>query len=101
MGRTADTQHFAARLEGVFAPAVTPFDPRTGELDRAAFERNVRAHVDAGLRGVVVAGSTGEAALLDEAERRSLVSWSRAALPRDALVIAGAGAESTRTAVRL
>lgn len=101
MRRTADAQHFAARLAGVFAPVVTTFDARTGELDRAAFERNVRAHVNAGLGGVVVAGSTGEAALLDEAERAALVAWSRAALPSEALVIAGTGAESTRAAVRL
>ena len=80
---------------------VTPFDARTGELDRAAFQRNLRSHASAGLAGVVIAGSTGEAPLLDENERASLVSWSRDALPSDALVIAGAGAESTRAAIRL
>ena len=90
----------AARLRGVFAPVVTPFDARSGELDRSAFERNLGAHVAAGVHGVVVAGSTGEAALLDEAERASLVAWARPVIG-EALLIAGAGAESTRTAVRL
>jgi 4-hydroxy-2-oxoglutarate aldolase len=50
---------------------------------------------------VVVAGSTGEAALLDEGERATLVAAARATLPPDRLVIAGTGAESTRTAIRL
>jgi dihydrodipicolinate synthase/N-acetylneuraminate lyase len=95
------TRPIADRLRGVFAPVVTPFDARSGELDRVAFERNLRAHAGAGLHGVVVAGSTGEAALLDEKERAALVASARAALPTDRLVIAGAGAESTRSAVRL
>ena len=89
------------RLRGVFAPVVTPFDSRTGEVDRVAFERNLRAHADAGLHGVVVCGSTGEAALLDEQERATLVTAARGALPIDRLIIAGTGTESTRGAVRL
>jgi 4-hydroxy-2-oxoglutarate aldolase len=95
------TRPIADRLRGVFAPVVTPFDARTGDLDRAAFERNLHAHVRAGLHGVVVAGSTGEAALLDEGERATLVAAARAVLPPDRLIVAGTGAESTRAAVRL
>jgi 4-hydroxy-2-oxoglutarate aldolase len=95
-----ETRQVAAGLRGVLAPVVTPFDPRTGELDRRGFERNLQAHANAGLRGVITAGSTGEAPLLEEAERTALVALARATLPADRLVIAGAGAESTRTAVR-
>jgi 4-hydroxy-2-oxoglutarate aldolase len=96
-----ETRLIAGRLRGVFAPVVTTFDARTGELDRPAFERNLRAHANAGLHGVVLAGSTGEAPLLDEDERAALVAAARAVLPPDRVIIAGAGAESTRTAVRL
>ena len=96
-----DAEHLAARLRGVLGPVVTTFDARSGEVDRDAFEANLRAHAAAGLRGVVVAGSTGEAPLLDEAERAVLVASARSVLPADRLVIAGAGAESTRTALRL
>ena len=46
-------------LSGVFAPVVTTFSPRDGELDIEAFESNVAAHMAAGLHGVVVSGSTG------------------------------------------
>lgn len=90
----------AVTLAGILAPAITPFG-NDGGIDRAGFERNVAAHVAAGLSGVVLAGSTGEAALLEEEERRQLVRWARPLVPRDRLLIAGAGAESTRLAVRL
>ena len=86
-------------LQGVLGPVVTNFDPSDG-LDRTAFAENIRAHLDAGLRGVVVCGSTGEAALLDEAERASLVEVARYAVPNDRWLIAGSGAESTRTTQR-
>ncbi len=97
----ANPRQIAAQLQGVFVPVVTTFGAQSGELDRQSFERNVHAHAAAGVRGVIVAGSTGEAALLDESERVSLIAWARDVLPKDRLVIAGAGAESTRTAARL
>jgi 4-hydroxy-2-oxoglutarate aldolase len=85
-------------LRGIFAPVVTPFDA-AGELDAAAFAANVRAHLVAGLQGIVVAGSTGEAALLDEEERARLIEIARDAMPADRPLIAGTGAESTRTVI--
>jgi 4-hydroxy-2-oxoglutarate aldolase len=86
-------------LNGIFAPVTTPFKP-DGELDRGGFEHNIRAHMRAGLRGIVVAGSTGEAPLLDETERESLVEWSRPHVADDRLLLAGVGAESTRTTLQ-
>ena len=86
-------------LQGVFGPVTSPFDAR-GELARSAFEANVRAHLADGLAGVVTAGSTGEAALLDEGERASLVEWARPLVSREQWLIAGTGAESTRVCVQ-
>ncbi|HEX8726591.1 MAG TPA: dihydrodipicolinate synthase family protein [Gemmatimonadaceae bacterium] len=88
------------QLRGVLGPVVTTFDAASGELDLPAFETNLRAHLAAGLHGLVVAGSTGEAVLLDESERERLVESARAVIPRDRLLIVGAGAEATRTVIR-
>ena len=87
-------------LNGIFGPLVTPF-AANGDIDTAAFAFNIRAHLDAGLSGVVIAGSTGEAALLDEAERSSLIEVAREIVPKSKTLIVGAGAESTRYAIRL
>ncbi|MFZ9899748.1 MAG: dihydrodipicolinate synthase family protein, partial [Gemmatimonadaceae bacterium] len=83
-------------LHGIFAPVVTPFRSGSEDLDLDGFRANCRAHLADGLAGLVVAGSTGEAALLDEAERTALVAAAREVAPSDRLVIAGTGAESTR-----
>lgn len=88
------------RLEGVFAPVVTTFLASNGELDTTGFAANIRAHLDAGIHGIVVCGSTGEAALLDAIERGQLVDVARAAIPAGRPLIVGTGAESTRTCLK-
>jgi len=86
-------------LRGVIAPVVTTFGNRGDTLDLDAFATNLRAYAAAGLSGIVVCGSTGEAALLDEQERRSLIEQCRREIPSDMLLIVGTGAESTKLCV--
>lgn len=88
-------------LRGVFAPVITTFYPETGELDLASFAANIRSHLAAGLHGIVVTGSTGEAPLLDSNERAAMVDAAREMVPSDKTLIVGTGAESTRTCLAL
>ncbi len=88
------------QLGGVLGPVVTPFDPESGDVAPVSFRANVRAHLEAGLNGIVVTGSTGEAALLDEDERSRLLEWARPLVPEDRWLIAGIGGESTRITIR-
>ena len=85
----------ARRFGGVMGPLVTPFKADES-LDIAGFETNVRAHMAAGLEGVLVAGSTGEAALLGDDERRILLDAARRIVPTELTLLAGTGAESSR-----
>jgi 4-hydroxy-2-oxoglutarate aldolase len=85
------------QLSGVFAPIITPFDAH-GEVDTAAAAATCRALVAAGLTGIVVAGSTGEAPLLEDDERVALLRAVRAAVP-SVPVLMGVGAESTRQTI--
>ncbi len=50
--------------------------------------------------GYVVLGSNGEAPLLDDAERASVVRAARAAIPSGRAMVVGTGRESTRAAIR-
>jgi len=87
------------RFEGIYGPVVSTFQRGSETLDVASFSANVSAHLSAGLRGVVVCGSTGEAALLTEEERLVLLDAARDATPIEKLVIMGTGAESTRLTI--
>lgn len=85
-------------LAGLFLPVVTPF-AKSGDLDVAAFESNLRAHRESGIAGIVIAGSNGEAPLLDEKERRSLVASARHQIADSEWLIVGTGSESTRQCI--
>ncbi len=85
-------------LAGVLGPVTTPFTA-SETPDLVGFVSNIRSHLAHGLHGVVVCGSTGEAALLDESERTKLIETARATVPADRLLLMGTGAESTRQCV--
>lgn len=86
-------------FDGVGVALVTRFTD-DGALDARATAELAVALVELGMRAVVVAGSTGEAATLEREERIELLEAVRAALP-DVPVLAGAGAPSARQAVGL
>lgn len=88
-----------ARFEGVHTALVTPFLPDEG-LDVAAFRALVRRQVEAGVHGLVVAGTTGESPTLDAAERSALLAIAREeARGADVRVTMGVGTNVTRSTV--
>ena len=93
--------HATVDLGGTFLPVTTPFDPVTGDLDVVAFRANLRHWFESPIRGVLIAGSTGESVLLDEGERVALLEAARDVVPEDRLVIAGTGSEATRHTIHL
>jgi dihydrodipicolinate synthase/N-acetylneuraminate lyase len=82
---------------GVAVALVTLFDD-DGEIDAKATAGHAATLVDLGVRAVVVAGSTGEASTLTDAERTALLSEVRQAVPSGTPVLAGTGAPSRRQA---
>jgi 4-hydroxy-tetrahydrodipicolinate synthase len=89
-----------APFEGVGVALVTLFD-RNGGVDAPATAAHATQLVEAGVRGVVVAGSTGEAATLDPDERSAVLAAVRDAVDGRVPVLAGTGAPSGRQAVAL
>ena len=84
-------------FKGIYAPITTPFT-KSGDVDTNAAASNCKALIAAGLDGIVVAGSTGEAPLLDDKERVALLTAVRKAVPGKQ-VIMGIGSESTRQTI--
>ena len=85
---------------GVGVALATLFDD-DGEVDAKATAGLAATLVDLGVRGVVVAGSTGEAAALTAGERVALLTETRRAVPAGVPVIAGTGGASARQAAAL
>jgi 4-hydroxy-2-oxoglutarate aldolase len=85
-------------IHGIFPPITTPFTEQD-EIDLAALESNLARLMATRVTGVVVLGSNGEAPLLSDDEGVRLVAAARDAVPRDRVLIAGAGEESTRATI--
>jgi 4-hydroxy-tetrahydrodipicolinate synthase len=89
-----------ARIEGVITAMATPFD-ESGAVDEAAARRLAAHLVEHGSHGVVVAGSTGEAATLDDGEHISLLRAVVEEIGDRALVACGTGTNDTRHSIEL
>jgi 4-hydroxy-tetrahydrodipicolinate synthase len=85
---------------GVGVALATLFDS-DGEVDAKATAEHAATLAGLGVRAVVVAGSTGEAAALTAGERVALLTETRRAVPAGVPVIAGTGGPSARQAAAL
>jgi dihydrodipicolinate synthase/N-acetylneuraminate lyase len=87
-------------LSGIFPPITTPFYP-DGNVYFRKLEHNVERYSRTPVAGVVVLGSTGEAVMLSDSERRDVLESARKAAAPSKVLIAGAGIESAIETLRL
>ena len=87
-------------LHGIFPPITTPFYP-DGEVYYKKIEHNVERYSRTPVVGIVVQGSTGEAILLSDQERRDVLKAAREAIAPEKILIAATGIESARETLRL
>src|SRR5262245_50622477 len=84
-------------FEGLSVAMVTPF--RNGAVDREATARLVDHMIEGGVQGLVVSGSTGEAATCTVEERRELWKFVRERAKGRAWVVAGTGTNNTADSI--
>lgn len=83
---------------GSIAALVTPFKAGGEGIDRAAWQRLIEWHLEAGSNGLVVAGTTGESATLNADECDWLLESALETVAGRCMVLAGTGASSTSVA---
>ena len=80
-------------FEGVSVALVTPF--RSGAVDESGLRRLIHYVLDQGVDGLVMTGSTGEAATMSRSERERVWSIAREEMKGGAFLVAGTGSNST------
>src|SRR4051794_11333222 len=88
------------QLEGVYVPVVSPFDANEG-LDLSTLTKVIDFCLDAGVRGVVSCGTTGEYYAMSSEERIEVMAHTIEVARGRAQMVAGCNAGSTREALRL
>lgn len=86
-------------LSGSITALATPFGVRDGALDLDACGRLIDAQLSGGTRAIVMAGSTGEAAALDDAEFTALLEFAVARIGKRIPVLAGTGLSATKKTI--
>src|SRR5579862_365633 len=87
-------------LQGIFPPITTPFYP-DGNVYYKKLESNVERYSRTPVAGIVVQGSTGEALMLSDQEKRDVFKTVRETAAPNKVLIAGTGIESAVETLRL
>jgi len=90
----------AIQWKGVF-PALTTKFTSDDKLDFSFFERNLKAQLDAGVEGVILGGTLGEASVLSNEEKFDLVKFTVEKVAGKVPVVMNIAEGSTREAMKL
>ena len=86
--------------KGVMPAVTTKFNDRD-ELDLDNFKVNIQAQLDAGVHGIILGGTLGEASTLTEEEKRILVRQTVSFVKGEVPVIINIAEQSTRDAITM
>jgi 4-hydroxy-tetrahydrodipicolinate synthase len=84
---------------GVYPALLTPFN-KNEEIDFDLFAKNLKAQTEAGVDGIVLGGSLGEASTLLNSEKNELVIYSKELLGDRLPVIVNIAEQSTKAALQ-
>ncbi len=85
--------------KGVF-PAVTTKFTEHDELDFKGFDKNIEAQLEAGVKGIIIGGTLGEASALTEKEKIDLLKHTVDVVNRRAYVVLNIAEQTTRAALQ-
>jgi 4-hydroxy-tetrahydrodipicolinate synthase len=86
--------------KGVYPALLTPFK-HDDSVDFEVYKKNLQAQLDAGVDGIILGGSLGEASSLSNEEKRDLLFYSKEHIPQDFPVIINIAEQTTKAAIQL
>jgi len=88
------------KWDGVM-PAVTTKFTAEGQLDLVMFEKNIKAQIDAGVNGIILGGTLGEASTLTKDEKEVLINNTLRIVEGKIPVIVNIAEQTTSEAITL
>lgn len=86
--------------QGVYPALLTPFTA-DGAIDYEMFKKNFLAQIDAGVSGVIIAGTLGEASTLSAQEKFDLLAFAKQHIPKHIPVVLNIAEQATAEAVHI
>jgi 4-hydroxy-tetrahydrodipicolinate synthase len=88
------------KWKGIF-PALTTKFTQDDKLDLKTFEKNLDAQLEAGVHGIIIGGTLGEASVLSAAEKTELLQFAIEKVDRKIPVVLNIAEGATRDAIRI
>jgi 4-hydroxy-tetrahydrodipicolinate synthase len=85
-------------LKGIFTPVITPF--KDNAIDEQAFERIIEQQINAGVHGLIIAGTTGEFSTLTMDEVNYLTEFGFKKVAKRIPVVATTGTNCTSDTIK-
>ena len=86
------------KLKGLYTALVTPFTNK-GNVDYRAMEKLLIMQMNAKVSGIVILGTTGENATLDQYEKHKIIEFVKNKLNKNTSLIVGAGSNDTEKTI--
>lgn len=86
--------------KGVYPALLTPFKA-DDSIDFDLYKKNLHAQIEAGVDGIILGGSLGEASSLLNEEKKVLLLFSKEILPSNIPVIINIAEQTTKAAIQL
>jgi 1-pyrroline-4-hydroxy-2-carboxylate deaminase len=90
----------SVKWKGVFPAVTTKFDDND-ELDFDAFDKNIEAQLEAGVKGIIIGGSLGEASVLTEKEKVELLKQTVKTVDKRGFVVLNIAEQTTKAALQI
>lgn len=84
---------------GVYPAVLTPFK-EDDSIDFEIFEKNINAQIEAGVEGIILCGTLGEASTLEQSERMELLVFTKKLVQGKVPVIMNIAEQSTKGAIK-
>lgn len=84
--------------KGIYPAVLTPFK-ESGEIDFEMFAKNTDAQIAAGVHGIIIAGTLGDAAVLENEEKFELLSYAKKIVAGRIPLILNIAENTTKNAV--
>ena len=86
------------KFQGCMTAIITPFQD-DGSIDFNAFQKLIEFQITSGIHGIIVCGSTGEAATLSDTEQTELIQFAVKISNKRTVIVGGASSNNTSHAV--
>lgn len=84
--------------KGIYPAVLTPFK-ESGDIDFDMFAKNTEAQIEAGVHGIIIAGTLGDAAVLDSEEKFELLSYAKKIVAGRIPILLNIAENTTKNAV--